>query len=131
MKRLGLMLLAGATLAACQKPGPATVGPGKAPLTDPRLTEAPPLPTGIERTCTRASDCKPVGCECVCSGGGVGLKEDVVGSLSAERWYKERGCAEPTSCNKVLCSPSRVDCVGGLCHVVYGAASEGAGGSIP
>ena len=122
MKRPALLLFAGLSLAACQKPSAAgaTEAP-KPPATDPRLTEAPPRPQGIDRGCEKAADCRAVGCACGCSGG-VGLREDVVSLASVDRWYKERGCAAPATCDKAACPPSKVDCVGGACHVVYGEA---------
>jgi hypothetical protein len=123
MRRLALLLLAAVSLAGCPKPQVVdTPGPAKPPTADPRLTEAPPRPQGIDRGCEKTADCQAVGCDCGCSGGGVGLREDVVSLASVARWYQERGCTAPTSCNKVLCPPSRVDCVGGACHVVYGEA---------
>jgi hypothetical protein len=123
MKRLALLVLAGASLVACQKPQAASAPEApKPPVTDPHLTEAPPRPQGIDRGCEKAADCRAVGCECGCSGGGVGLREDVVSLASVDRWYQERGCTAPTTCDKAPCPPAKVDCVGGACHVVYGEA---------
>ena len=134
MKRL---CLAVALLAAfaCQKPTVAAVasdaadatatGPATVPTT-PREVPRPGSPP--DRSCRTAADCEAVGCECGCSGG-VSLREDAVNRADAERWYKERGCSKPTKCDPVICPPSRLDCVGGACHVVFG--ETGAGGAGP
>jgi hypothetical protein len=87
----------------------------------PPVEKPPPAPV-VDRNCASAADCEAVACECSCSGGeGLSLREDAVLRREAERWYKERGCSKPSTCPKVTCPPSRVDCVGGACHLVYGS----------
>jgi hypothetical protein len=116
-------------LVGCKEPSASTPaaggeasGTGSAP---PAPTLPPvPRPVGIDRGCETAADCEAVGCECACSGVGVSLREDVVDRKDAERWYKDRGCAKPGRCLQAACPISKVDCVGGVCHVVYGAAED-------
>ena len=108
-------------LAGCQERGDGQGG-GVTGSTKPPPVEKPPPAPAVDRNCSSAADCEPVACECSCSGGeGISLREDAVLRKDAERWYKERGCSKPSSCPKVTCPPSRVDCVGGACHVVYGS----------
>ncbi|HEY3450968.1 MAG TPA: hypothetical protein VGK67_31720 [Myxococcales bacterium] len=119
---LVLVLAAPLSLWGCQdKSG----GDGPSNYKPPPVEKPPPAPT-VDRSCTSAADCEAVACECSCSGGeGVSLREDAVLKKDADRWYAERGCQKPTTCPKVTCPPSRVGCVGGACHVVYGPAAGG------
>lgn len=99
-------------------------GGGPSSFKPPVVDKAPPAPA-VDRTCTTAADCEAVACECTCSGGeGLGLREDAVLRKDVDRWYKERGCSKPSGCPEAKCPPSRVDCVGGACHVVFGAGGK-------
>ncbi len=124
MARLATLLVmvtaVGLSLPACQDKAS---GDGPSSYKPPPVAKPPPAPA-VDRSCTSAADCEAVACECTCSGGeGVGLREDAVLEKDAERWYQERGCPKPGTCAKVACPPSRVECVGGACHLVYGPPS--------
>ena len=138
LKRLAVLAVMVA-LAGCKQPaspGPTTGGPPTAKGGEGGAPKGPdiaalPRPTGIDRSCQAAADCEAVGCECGCTGGGVALREDVVNRKDAERWYKDRGCSRPGSCGAAACPASRLDCVGGVCHAVWGGAGENPAGSGP
>ncbi|MGC4121149.1 MAG: hypothetical protein QM765_42545 [Myxococcales bacterium] len=117
-----LVLALTASLCSCQQKAGSEGGEQPGPSTfKPPVVDKPPASPTVDRTCTSAADCEAVACECSCSGGeGLSLREDAVLKRDAERWYQERGCQKPTTCPKVTCPPSRVDCVGGACHVVHG-----------
>ena len=118
------VLLLALGLCGCQEKSGGGEGGGPSSYKPPVVDKPPPAPA-VDRTCAAAADCEPVACECSCSGGeGISLREDAVLRKDVDRWYKERGCSKPTTCPKVTCPPSRVECLGGACHVVYGEAAK-------
>lgn len=78
--------------------------------------------------CRSAADCEGVGCACDCSTGGVGRREEAVPKSAAARWYREHDCTRPERCTSVPCPESRLECLGGRCHIVYGVAADDTGG---
>lgn len=111
-----IALLLAASL-GCTAPGPAASEDKPGP---PRVAPpAKPVMAG-SGACEAAADCEAVGCECACTGGGLGLREEAVLKADVARWYEQRGCRKPGTCASAPCPPSRLACVGGACHVVYG-----------
>ncbi len=81
--------------------------------------------------CRVATDCEAVGCVCDCSGGGVGRRDEAVPKAAAAQWYREHDCARPGRCLPGACPASRLECLGGRCHIVYGVAADDTGGGQP
>lgn len=120
-----LVLCALLTLGACSRPNAASPAGDAATLAE-SVDERPAARAG--GSCASAGECVAVGCACGCTGG-VGLREAAVPAAEEARWYRERGCSQPSSCATAPCPPARLDCIGGSCHLVFGEAPSVAGGA--